>query len=174
MEGADLLHAVFMTAIAVVVGRVTVYEAIGQDEVDSGIVPVKRRRGGGLGALKQQQAIAAEGGLQGDFAAADGRDIAAVEIADLAALGEGFADVDGQRFSIPLRTLTDLRRRGAGLFFLQRNHHCRCAGAGIHLQGIQPLAEDTPLRRGATAGLHGQHLVELNAAGRLPALLVKI
>lgn len=116
MEGADLLHAVFMATIAVVVGRVTVYEAIGQDEVDGGIVPVKRRRGGRLGALKQQQAIAAEGGLQGDFAAADGRDIAAVEIADLAALGEGFADVDGQRFSVPLRTLADLRRRGTGLF----------------------------------------------------------
>ncbi len=116
MEGSDLLHAVFMATIAVVVGRVTVYEAIGQDEVDGGIVPVKRRRGGRLGALKQQQTIAAEGGLQGDFAAADGRDIAAVEIADLAALGEGFADVDGQRFSVPLRTLADLRRRGAGLF----------------------------------------------------------
>lgn len=72
-----------MTAIAVVVGRVAIYKAIGQDEVDSGIVPVKRRRGGGLGTLEQQQAIAAEGGLQGDFAAADGRDIAAVEIADL-------------------------------------------------------------------------------------------
>ncbi len=44
MEGSDLLHAVFMATIAVVVGRVTVYEAIGQDEVDGGIVPVKRRR----------------------------------------------------------------------------------------------------------------------------------
>ena len=43
-----------MATIAVVVGRVTVYEAIGQDEVDGGIVPVKRRRGGRLGALKQQ------------------------------------------------------------------------------------------------------------------------
>ena len=174
MEGADLLHAVFMSAIAVVVGRVAVYKAIGQDEVDGGIVPVKRRRGGRLGALKQQQAIAAEGGLQSDFAAADGRDIAAVKIANLTALGEGFANVDGQRFSIPLRTLADLRRRGAGLFFLQRNHHRRRAGAGIHLQGIQTLAEDAPLRRCAATGLHGQHLVELNAAGRLPALLVKI
>ena len=174
MEGAYLLHAVFMSAIAIVVGRVTVHEAVGQDEVDGGVVPVERRRRGRLGALKQQQAIAAEGGLQSDFAAADGRDIAAVKIADLAALGEGFANVDGQRFSIPLRTLADLRRRGAGLFFLQRNHHRRRAGAGIHLQGIQTLAEDAPLRRRAATGFHGEHLVELNAAGRLPALLVKI
>ena len=82
--------------------------------------------------------------------------------------------VDGQRFSVPLRTLADLRRRGAGLFFLQRNHHRWRAGTGIHLQGIQTLAEDAPLRRCAATGLHGQHLVELNAAGRLPALLVKI
>jgi hypothetical protein len=45
--------------------------------------------------------------------------------------------------SIPLRTLADLRRRGAGLFFLQRNHHRRRAGAGIFRQGLYTLEVDT-------------------------------
>jgi hypothetical protein len=38
-------------------------------DVSKSVVPVERRRRGRLGAFKQQQAIAAEGGLQSDFAA---------------------------------------------------------------------------------------------------------
>jgi hypothetical protein len=48
-------------------GKITLQPAFGSN---GGVVPVERRRRGRLGAFKQQQAIAAEGGLQSDFASA--------------------------------------------------------------------------------------------------------
>ena len=131
-----------MSAIAIVVGRVTVHEAVGQDEVDGGVVPVEL-----MPARPSRRAQAAAGHccrrrVAEDFAAADGRDIAAVKSVDLAALGEGFANVDGQRFSIPLRTLADLMEsRGAGLFFppaKSSSSACR----SVSTCGIQTPAED--------------------------------
>ena len=123
MEGANFLHAVFMATIAIVVGRVAVDKAIGQDEIDGGVMPVERRGGFRIRAFKQQQTIAIKRRLEGNFTAADGRDIAAVEVANLTAFGKGFADVNGERLAIPFRALLDLRRGGGGgLFLFQRDH----------------------------------------------------
>ena len=60
---------------------------------------------------------------------------------------------------------------------LQINFGQQCwqpAGAGIHFKRVATFAEDPPLRGGAAAGLHGQHLVEFDRPGGLPALLAKI
>ena len=54
VEGADFLHTVFVASIAVVVGRVTVDETVGQHEIDGGVMPVERRVGGGFRTFKQQ------------------------------------------------------------------------------------------------------------------------
>ena len=123
VEGANFLHAVFVAAIAIVVGRVAVDKAIGQHEIDGGVMPVERRGGFRFRAFKQQQTIAVKRRLEGNFTAADGRDITAIEIANFTAFGEGFADVNGKRLAIPFRTLLHLRRGGGGLFLLQRDHH---------------------------------------------------
>ena len=58
MEGADFLHAVFVAAIAIVVGRVAVHKAVGQNEIDGSVMPVERRGGFCFRTFKQQQAIA--------------------------------------------------------------------------------------------------------------------
>ncbi|STR43144.1 Uncharacterised protein [Klebsiella michiganensis] len=88
MEGANFLHAVFVAAIAIVVGRVAVDKAIGQHEIDGGVMPVERRGGFRFRAFKQQQTIAVKRRLEGNFTAADGRDITAVEIANFTAFAK--------------------------------------------------------------------------------------
>lgn len=108
-----------MVIIVVVVGWVIVYEVIGQDEVDGGIVLVKWCWGGCFGVFKQQQVIVVEGGLQGDFVVVDGCDIVVVEIVDFVVFGEGFVDVDGQRFFVLFWILVDLWCCGVGFFFFQ-------------------------------------------------------
>lgn len=79
VESTNLLHTVFMAAIAVVVGGVAIYEAIGQHEIDGGVLPAEWRGFVRLGALKQQQAIAVGGWLKNYFAVLNGRGLFAVK-----------------------------------------------------------------------------------------------
>ena len=67
VKGAYFLQAVAAAPIAVVIGRVAVLKAIGQHEVDRGVMPAERRRFRRGGGFQQQQAAAGGGGLQRDF-----------------------------------------------------------------------------------------------------------
>ena len=107
VERANLLHAVFVAAIAVVVARVAIHIAVGQYKIDGGILPAKRCRLVGFGALKQQQAVTVGGWLQGDFPILYGRRLFTVVVAHDGAFREDMADVQRQRLTVPLRTLAD-------------------------------------------------------------------
>ena len=173
MEGAYLLHTVFMAPVAVVVGRIAVDEAIGQDKIDRGVVPVKRRAGGAIRLFKQQEPITTSGGPQRDFARFHRGDITAIKIADLASFSERLADVERQRFTIPFGALAQQRLRTGSVLFRQRQHQRWRTGAGIDFQRIAPVTEHAPLRRRIPAGFQRQHLIEFYRPRRLPALLVK-
>ena len=160
MEGANLLHAVFMAAIAVVVARVTVHIAVGQDKIDGGVLPAKRCGFIRFGALKQQQAITASGGLQGNVSVLYRRGLFAVEITHYCPFRESIANVQRQRFTIPLRTLADSGCHRLFCCTLNCQQQCGRAGASINPHLIFTVAEKAPLRRRAIAGFERQHLIE--------------
>ena len=173
MEGANLLHTVFMTTVAVVVARVTIHITVGQHKIDGGVLPAKRRRPVGFGALKQQQAVTVSGWLQGDFSILHRRRLFTVVVAHDGAFREGTANVQRQRFTVPLRTLADdvCNRLFCGT--LNRQQQSGRAGASINPHLVVTVAEKTPLRRRAVTGLERQHLIEFYRIRRLPARLVK-
>ena len=173
VERTNLLHAVFVAAVTVVVARVTIHIAVSQYKIDGGVLPAKRRRLVGFGALKQQQAVTVGGWLQGDFSTLYGHRLFTVEIAHDGAFREGMADVQRQRLTVPLRTLAD--NVGHRLFCraLNRQQQGGRAGAGIDSHLVFTVAEKTPLRRCAVTGLERQHLIEFYRACGLPARLVK-
>ncbi len=57
---------------------------------------------------------------------------------------------------------------------LDGNHQCWRTGAGVYLQRIFAVPEQSPLRRRVATRLQGKHLIEFYRIRRLPALLVKI
>ncbi len=123
-----------MAAIAVVVGRIAVDETVGKNEVDGGVVPVKRRIRRRIGLLKQQQTTAVSIGLERDFPFAHRGHLLAIEVTHLAAFGKGFADVHRQRRAVPHRALA--HGGGAGLRLWRggyRQHQRWRTRAGIYL-----------------------------------------
>ena len=54
VEGADLFHAVFMPSITVVIIRIAVFKAIGQNKIDGGVMPAERGFFRGVFRFKQQ------------------------------------------------------------------------------------------------------------------------
>ncbi len=173
VERANLLHAVFMAAIAVVVARVAIHKAVGQYKIDSGVLPAKRCRLVGFGALKQQQAVTVGCWLQGDFPILYGCRLFTVVVAHDGAFREGMADVQRQRLTVPLRTLADNVGHRLICRALNRQQQGGRAGSGINPHLVLTVAEKAPLRRSAVTGLERQHLIEFYRACGLPARLVK-
>ena len=141
VESTYLLHTIFMAAIAVVVGGVAIHEAIGQHEIDGGVLPAERRGFVRFGALKQQQAIAVGGWLKSHFAILNGRGLFAVKITHHRAFRERVNDVDRERFAVPLRALAGnvcdrLWRRT-----LYRQHQRRRSRARINTHLINAVTE---------------------------------
>lgn len=171
MKGANLLHPIFMPPVAVVIGGITIHKAIGKHEIDRGVMPFERSCTLRLRFFQQQKTVTFRCGLQGDFPVAYRGGLLAVEIAYQAAFREGVANRHGQRLIVTHRTLARwFGRRIAGLAFDTEQQRW-CAGAGIELYLIIAITEYPPLRSTAAARLQRKHLVQLDAAGGLPALL---
>ncbi len=176
VEGADLLGAIRLAAIAAVVAWITVGEAVGEHEVDDRVAPVAcDRLLGRFGAFEQQQTVTAGGGLQPDPAVADHRGGAGQGVTQGLAFAEDLADRQLHLAAIP-----GLAGRGgchrSGGFDRQQTQGWR--GAGLDDQPIatglghfvavgavsaKRLASKGRERHGLVAGLrHAQ----LQLAGR--------
>ena len=134
MEGADLLGAIRLAAIAAVVAWITVGEAVGEHEVDDRVAPVACDwLLGRFGAFEQQQTVTAGGGLQPDAAVADHRGDAGQCVAQGLAFAEDLAD-----HQLHLAAIPGLAGRGgchrSGGFDRQQTQGRR--GAGLDDQPI--------------------------------------
>ncbi|MNN32083.1 hypothetical protein D3C81_1457950 [compost metagenome] len=174
VEGANFLHTVFVAAIAVVIRRIAIHEAVRQHKVDGGVLPAEWRGFIGFGPFKQEQTVAVRGGLQGDFPLLHGGRLLTVEIPYHGAFRESVFHLDGERFTVPFRALACDLCDGFLCGTLYRQHQRWRARARINAHLIIALAEQAPLRWRSLAGLKRHHLIEFNGICGLPARIVKI
>ncbi|MNS92008.1 hypothetical protein D3C72_1261230 [compost metagenome] len=122
VEGANFLHAIFVAAIAVVIRRIAIHEAVSQHKVDGGVLPAEWRGFVGFCPFKQEQTVTVRGGLQGDFPLLYGGRLLTVEIPYHGAFRESVFHLDGERFTVPFRALASDLCDGFICVTLHRQH----------------------------------------------------
>ena len=87
MPGGHFVLTILLTTEAVIIGRIAVVEAVGQQKIDACLIPAEGSRLGGLDRLEQQQAAALLARCQGDLAALDHGFLSRVGIPQPGAVG---------------------------------------------------------------------------------------
>ena len=138
-------------------------------------LPVERRADSVSARSNQQKTIAGKRRLRGNFTAADGRDIAAVKVANLLPSARICSDVNRSAACHPISDAADLRRGGgSGLFLLRRPSRVGVPERVSTSRYIAPVAKDAPLQATVATGFHRSIWLKLDRASGLPALLVRI
>ena len=163
VPGADLVLAVLVAPEGVVVRGIAVVEAIGHDEVDNRIVPVKGTYPVLVSlCLEHQDALGVRSRLHGDLSALHLCLCSGVGVTDDGAVLPGGADINLYRAAVPGLAVNS-RQRPLELGLLGRAEDAYRGSLGVLVvegEGIGACKEDVHLKRCVRAGLERNRLAE--------------